>query len=179
MGRKLTSVSCIAAIAVVLVYHVESARATPAVKFTGTTLVKGTFAGFQVFNHFTQDQLQQLAPGFPANTWLSFQKTEGPSDLYIQSNTWQPGGSSGWHQHPGHSLITVTAGEVTQYHANCVPQVYGPLTANGPTLVDTGHEEHVIRNEGSIVATSYAVQIVPTGAPRRIDQPAPDSCQIF
>ena len=179
MQRKLMwSALCIIAIAVAL-YHAKSARATPASGFTGTTLVKGTFAGFQVFNHLTQDQLQQLAPGFPGDTWLSFQKTEGPSDLYVQTNTWQPRGSTGWHRHPGHSLIIITSGEVTQYHADCTPQVYGPGTSNGPTFVDSGNDEHLIRNEGSVVATGFAVQLVANGAPRRIDEPAPPTCQIF
>ena len=49
--------------------------------------------------------------------WLSMQKTKGPSDLYVASNTWQPVdpttkavATTGWHSHPGHSLIIVTAG---------------------------------------------------------------------
>jgi hypothetical protein len=175
MQKKLVWLAlCIVTITVV--YHAEFARATPASGFTGTTITKGTFNEFQVFNHLTRDQ---LPVGFPGNTWLSFQKTKGPSDLYVQNNTWLPGGSTGWHSHPGHSLIVITSGLVTQYHADCVPQVYGPDTANGPTLIDSGNDEHLIRNEGSVVATGFAVQLVANGAPRRIDEPAPGSCQIF
>jgi hypothetical protein len=173
---------CTAAIGVVALYQAEFARATPASGFAGTNLLPltATFQDFQVFNHLTQDQLQQLAPGFPGDTWLSFQKTQGPSDLYLQSNTWQPGGSTGWHRHPGHSLIVITSGQVTQYHADCTPQVYGPGTANGPTLVDSGNDEHLIRNEDSAVATGFAVQLVASGAPRRIDVPtAPATCPIL
>jgi hypothetical protein len=183
MRRKLTwAVLCIAAVGVGAIYDVESARATPASGFSGQNLIPftATFGSFQVFNHLTRDQLQQLAPTFPNDTWLSFQKTEGPSDLYLQSNTWQPGGSTGWHRHPGHSLIVITSGQVTQYHADCTPEVYGPGTANGPTLVDSGNDEHLIRNEGGIVATGLAVQLVASGAPRRIDVPtAPASCPIL
>lgn len=156
--------------------QVESAQATPASGFTGTTLAQGTFAEFQVTNRLTQDQLQQLAPGFPGDTWSSFEETDGPSDLYIQTNTWAPGGTTGWHRHPGHSLIVITSGQVTEYHANCAPQVYGPGTANGSTLVDTGNDEHLIRNEGSVAATGLAVQIVAKGAQRRIDEPSPKTC---
>ena len=161
---------------VVALSHVESAGATPASGFTGTTLAKGTFTEFQVFNRLTQDQLQRLAPGFPGDTWSSLEKTEGPSDLYIQTNTWAPGGTTGWHKHPGHSLIVVTSGQVTEHHADCTPKVYGPDTANGPTLVDTGNDEHLIRNEGSVEATGFAVQLVAKGAQRRIDEPAPKTC---
>jgi hypothetical protein len=177
MRRKLMCLAlCIAAITVVALYRADYARATPASGFTGSTIAQGTFAEFQVFNHLT---LHKLPAGFPGETWFSFQKTEGPSDLYLQSNTWLPGGSTGWHTHPGHSLIIITSGQVTQYHADCVPQVYGPGTANGPTLVDSGSDEHLIRNEGSLVATGFAVQLVANGAARRMDEPAPRSCQIF
>jgi len=173
---------CTAAVGLAVLYHTEFARATQVSGFTGKNLIPftATFQNFQVFNHLPQDQLQQLAPGFPGDTWLSFQKTQGPSDLYLQSNTWQPGGSTGWHQHPDHSLIVITAGQVTQYHADCTPQVYGPGTANGPTLVDSGNDEHLIRNEGSVVATGFAVQLVASGAPRRIDvATAPATCPIL
>jgi hypothetical protein len=99
MRRKLTwAVLCIAAVGVVAIYNAESARATPASGFSGQNLMPftATFGEFQVFNHLTKDQLKQLAPAFPGDTWLSFQKTQGPSDLYLQSNTWQLGGSTGW-----------------------------------------------------------------------------------
>ena len=161
---------------VVAFWHVEFARATPASGFTGATLAKGTFTEFQVNNSLTHDQLQRLAPGFPGDPWSSLEKTEGPSDLYIQTNTWAPGGTTGWHEHPGHSLIVITSGQVTEYRADCTSKVYGPGTANGPTLVDTGNDEHLIRNEGSVEATGYAVQLVAKGAQRRIDEPAPKTC---
>ena len=98
MRRKLTLLAlCITAIGVMALYHAESARATAASGFAGQNLIPftATFGEFQVFNHLTKDQLQQLAPLFPGDTWLSFQKTQGPSDLYLQSNTWQPSGSTG------------------------------------------------------------------------------------
>lgn len=180
--KRMWLALCIAAIGVVALCHSGSARATAASGFTGQNLIPftATFGEFQVFNHLTKDQLQQLAPAFPGDTWLSLQKTQGPSDLYLQNNTWQPGGSTGWHQHPGHSLIVITSGQVTQYHADCTPEVYGPGTANGPTLVDSGNDEHLIRNEGGIVATGFAVQLVASGAPRRIDVPtAPATCPIL
>lgn len=172
---------CIIAVAGAVLYPAESAQSTPGSGFSSATLTPftPTFAQFQVFNHLTKDELQQLAPSYSDPTWSAFENTQGPSDLYIQTNTWSPGGTTGWHQHPGHSLIVITSGTVVQYHADCVPQVYGPNTANGPTLVDSGNDEHLIRNEDGKGATGYAVQIVAHGAPRRIDIPtAPDTCQI-
>ena len=183
MRSKLAgAVLCIAVVGVGAIYHVESARATAASGFSGKNLIPftATFGSFQVFNHLTQDELKQLAPTFPDSTWSAFEKTQGPSDLYLQSNTWQPGGTTGWHRHPGHSLIVITSGQVTQYHADCTPEVYGPGTANGPTLVDSGNDEHLIRNETGVVATGLAVQIVASGAPRRIDIPtAPAGCPLL
>lgn len=181
MQRKLVWFAlCIAAITVVVLHHAELAHTTPSPGFTAVTVVKGTFADFQVINHLTQSELQQLAPTFPGVTWTALEKTQGPSDLYVQSNTWSVGGSTGWHRHPGHSLIIITSGQVTQYHADCSPEVYGPDTPKGPTLVDSGNDEHLIRNEGSVTATGFAVQIVANGAPRKIDEPnAPVTCQIF
>jgi hypothetical protein len=34
----------------------------------------------------------------------------------------------------------------------------------------------LLRNEGAINAETIAVQLVPDGGTRRIDEPAPDSC---
>jgi hypothetical protein len=49
-----------------------------------------------------------------------------------------------------------------------------------PTLVDPGRDhEHIIRNEGSVAASTIAVQLVPydpNKANRRIDAPAPANC---
>ena len=175
--RRGMSLSLWFAVCIVLaVSHVESARTSPASGFTGATLAKGTFTEFEVINRLTQDQLQRLAPGFPGDEWSSLEKTEGTSDLYIQTNTWAPGGTTGWHTHPGHSLIIITSGQVTEYHADCTSKVYGPGIANGATFVDTGNDEHLIRNEGSLEATGFAVQLVAKGAKRRIDEPAPKTC---
>jgi quercetin dioxygenase-like cupin family protein len=94
----------------------------------------------------------------------------------VQNNVWQPGGSTGWHTHPGHSLITVTAGTVTAYEGDdpsCTPHVY----TVGMGLVDPGGDHvHVLRNEGSEEARTIAVQLIPAGAARRIDAAANPAC---
>jgi len=158
-----------------------AAQATQANGFTSSTLTPftPTFAQFQVFNHLTHKELQEIAPSYPDHRWSASENTQGPSDLYIQTNTWKPGGSTGWHRHPGHSLIVITSGTVTEYHSDCVPQIYGPGTPNGPTFIDSGDDEHIVRNEDGKGAMGYAVQIVAHTAPRRIDEPtAPDTCPI-
>jgi len=37
---------------------------------------------------------------------------------------------------------------------------------------------HVIRNEGQVEARTITVQLVPAGAVRRIDAPAPGNCEF-
>jgi hypothetical protein len=76
----------------------------------------------------------------------------------------------------GPSLITVLSGELTVYDADdpmCTPTVYHA----GESFTDIGcGDVHLIRNEGSVNAVTVVVQIVPAGAPRRIDEPAPGNC---
>lgn len=179
MKQRLTWLTLLSvALGAIGLYHAKTARATPASLFKGTTIAVGTFDEFDAFNQFSNNDLPS---GFPGNVWISLQKTKGPSDLYVQSNTWQPGGSTGWHTHPGHSLIIITSGTVTAYEDDCTPHVYTFVAGQpAPTLVDPGHGHvHIIRNEGPVPATSIAVQLVPydpSKLNRRIDEPAPEGC---
>lgn len=174
MRRKLTwTVLFSAAIILTALYYPRKVDATPAQGFTSTTLAQGRFGEIDVFNRF-------LPPGAPVSKlWLSWQKTKGSSDLYVQSNVWQPGGSTGWHSHPGHTLVTVTAGTITAYEGDdpeCKPHVY---TA-GMGFVDPGGTHvHIIRNEStSEVAQVIAVRLVPAGQPGRVEAPDPGNCHF-
>jgi hypothetical protein len=148
--------------------------ARPAVGFTTTTVVSGTLGDVDLLS-------KPIIPDSSENdrrakAWLSLQKTSEPSNLYVQSNVWQPGGSTGWHIHPGHSLIIVTVGTVTEYEGHdpeCKPHVY---TQN--MVFDDPHDghAHMIRNEGTAVARTIAVQLIPVGVERRIDVAAPGNC---
>jgi quercetin dioxygenase-like cupin family protein len=102
--------------------------------------------------------------------------TNASSDIYVVSNVFAPGGQSGWHTHPGASLITVKSGAISVYDGDdptCTATVY---TA-GQGFVDPGDGHvHLLRNEGSVAAETVAVQFLPHGAVRRIDAPDPGSC---
>src|SRR5215203_1463458 len=156
--------------------YVGTVMATPASGFTSTSLAVGRLGEFDVMHKLVSDDAN------PANSkkhvWHSSQKTKGDSDLYVQSNVWNPGGTSGWHTHPGHSLITVTAGTVTAYEGDdptCTPHVY----TVGMTFVDEGGDHvHVIRNEGAVEARTITVQLLPAGASRRIDEAANPACNF-
>lgn len=154
--------------------YVGSALATPASGFVSTTIAFGRAPEIDVHNHAVLDD-----PGdsnSKKSVWLSLQKTKGASDLYVQSNVWAPGGTSGWHTHPGHSLITVTAGTVTAYEGDdpsCTPKVY----TTGMTFADPGGDHvHVLRNEGAVEARTITVQLIPAGATRRIDAAGSPAC---
>jgi hypothetical protein len=173
MRKKLKWMLVVSSVILGAALFVGSVQATPGSGFAGTTIVSGRFDDIDVNNHF-------LFPQFGPNLWLSLQKTNGPSDLFVQSNTWQLNGHTGWHTHPGHSLIIITAGTVTAYEGDdpsCTPHVY---TAPA-TFVDPGGDHvHLIRNEGSVIAVGYAVQLVPAAIPagsnRRIDADANPAC---
>jgi hypothetical protein len=164
------------AIVSVLAVYVGNVLATPATTpgFSGTTLAKATFGDLDIKAHTT-----------PADIWKAQLKTKGDSDLYVQQNTWDPslcGGcipTSGWHTHPGPSLVIVTQGTVTEYEGDdptCTPHVY---SANGTNaFVDIGSGAvHIIRDESGAVAKTVVVQLISKDAARRIDvTPAPGNC---
>ena len=104
--------------------------------------------------------------------WEVELKTRGTSDVYVVHNKVAPGGHTGWHTHPGPSVITVKAGTASVYHADDPdgpPEVY----PTGASFVDYAGSVHLIANEGASDLELVAFQIVPKGAPRRIDVPQP------
>ena len=170
------------AIAAAALYFGGNVLATSPSGFTAMTLAKGRLGEIDVFNQLVAPPDAQL-PGNNGNVWLSLQKTKGLSDLYVQSNTWLPGGSTGWHSHPGHSLIIVTAGSVTDYEGDdpsCTPHVYTFVPGQpAPAFVDRGgNHVHIIRNEGTVPASTIAVQLIPADAQRRIEAPSPGNCSF-
>jgi quercetin dioxygenase-like cupin family protein len=98
-------------------------------------------------------------------------KTKGPSDIYIVHNLIKPGGSTGWHSHPGISFVTVKAGTVTEYKGDdpTTPTTYSA----GDGLVEEAGHVHIFKNDTSANVELVAFQILPAGAPRRVDAPAP------
>ncbi len=150
-----------------LLAYAGTVIATSGSGFSGTTLAKATYA--DVFSHVHT---------IPA-AWDELISTKGASDLYIQQNTWQAGGSTGWHTHPGPSFVIVTQGSVTVYDGDdptCTPHVYTAGTADN-AFVDPGDGHvHLVRNETTAVAQAIAVQLIPAGSVRRQDAADPGNC---
>ena len=146
------------------------ARATPACALASQTLAPG---------HFSNGLLNLKCNEFDQFGWFLKMNVKGDSDLYVVRNTWPVGAHSGWHTHPGPSLITVLSGELTVYDADdptSTPTVYHA----GESFTDVGcGDVHLIRNEGTVCAVNMVVQIVPAGQPRRIDADQPANCPTF
>lgn len=80
--------------------------ATKAEGYECTSLARGRLGAIDI-SCLKEDGHEQI--------WRSRQKMKGLSVIYEQSNIWAPDGSTGWHSHPGKSLIFVTARTVTNY----------------------------------------------------------------
>lgn len=144
----------------------SSPRAAPPPAPTTTILAKSVF-----------DELHVNAHSIPARLWRARIRTEGSSDVYVVDNTFAPGATTGWHSHPGPSLILVVAGTVTNHtddDASCAGHAYSA----GSGFVDTGGKDvHMLRNESSAPAETIAVQLLPKDAVRKIDAPDPGNCR--
>ena len=81
--------------------------------------------------------------------------------------------STGWHSHPGKTLVTVQQGTFTVYHDNCHAHVYEA----GDAFVELPSSVHVGRNEtAGTVKLGVVFTNVPIGGSPRIDQPQPAGC---
>jgi quercetin dioxygenase-like cupin family protein len=87
--------------------------------------------------------------------------------------TFAPGGSSGWHTHPGPVIITVKEGTMTFYEEDCTANVF---TA-GQGFIETGAHPHFGRNETASPAMTVVTYLTPPSATvTRIDAPQPTTC---
>jgi quercetin dioxygenase-like cupin family protein len=170
---------CLAALSAIIagpaLYRSGKLSATKADGYDSTVLATGRFDETGGFDGYLRD----LNGDQDAPRWLSLQKPTASSDVYVQSNVWAPGGSTGWHSHPGQSLIIVTAGTVTDYEGHdpdCKPHVY----KTGMAFADPGGDHvHILRNEGAVEAKTIAVQFIRAGADRRIEVADPGNCHFL
>jgi quercetin dioxygenase-like cupin family protein len=130
-------------------------RATPV---TATQLTRATLGKFEA-----------------ENKGIEVQSGRRSADLAIVKVVIEPGGSTGWHHHPGVVLVPVKAGTVTEYDAQCHKSVYKA----GKGFVESNSEVHIVRNEGDVKAVLYATYLVPTSTSPEglnISDPQPKEC---
>jgi hypothetical protein len=118
-------------------------------------------------------------------------KAKDNTDIAVSNVVVAPGGTSGWHSHPGPVLVIVKTGTITFYragkhggqngdHENGDNRRNAPTCSRtdypaGSAFVEVPAPGHVMlaKNEGSIEATVTATYFAPPGAALRIDQDAP------
>jgi len=144
------------------------ASATPSSGSTSILLARGAFAGpFQIRRNTTGTV-----------EWETDVRANPGLDVATQAITFQPGGHSGWHTHPGPVFITVVSGTMTFYESTdpaCRPIV---RTA-GQGYLDTGDHPHLARNETGLPAVNLVIYFAPPGAALRIDEPQPANCAFL
>jgi quercetin dioxygenase-like cupin family protein len=98
-------------------------------------------------------------------------QTKDPTDVLVQTITFQPGGTSGWHFHPGLVIVVVESGQVTTHDASCQTTTY----AAHQSFVESGTQPFMVSNDGATNAVVYATIVVPQGSPFRIET-GPPAC---
>jgi quercetin dioxygenase-like cupin family protein len=159
MRTRITLALTIAMVSVLIAVGIV--QATPASGVTTTTIATGSL-----------DPVNLLVKN---GDWMAQIRTKGQSSLQVVENDVAPGGSFGWHSHPGPSLVIVKSGTITFYMGDdptCTPEV---RTA-GDAFIDSGQDVHIGRNEGTVPAVVIVTRLLPAGAPARIDQPDPGNC---
>jgi quercetin dioxygenase-like cupin family protein len=96
--------------------------------------------------------------------------TEGASNIIQQEIKFSPGGTTGWHTHPGIVLLTLAAdsGPVDWYDSRCGKTVY-----NAGDSWTEGTKLHDVVNRGSTDVHFLVTYIVAKDVNKRTDQAAP------
>ncbi len=115
-----------------------------------------------------------IGAGSTAETFRLFARPD--TNTVVAKFTFGPNSSTGWHTHPGRTLVTVKSGTFTVYHAeDCAPMVYEA----GDAFVELPSTVHVGRNEtAEPVELGVVFFRVPIDGSPRIDQPQPADCAI-
>jgi quercetin dioxygenase-like cupin family protein len=144
----------------VLALVVGAALATPPSGATTTLITRATLGKFE----------QQ-------NQGIEVESKQRSADLAIVRVVLEPGGSTGWHHHPGVGLAAVRSGAVTVYDADCDSTVYKA----GEGFFESHDRPGLVRNRGDRKAVFYVAFIIPTSTPPeglRIDDPQPKDCDV-
>ena len=149
---RLPTRGLLLAVALVVVLA-GTALATPAVQpVAGSFLSRGTLSESVHFN----------------TGEVKFQ-TKAPVDFVVQTITFGPGSSSGWHSHPGVVLVSITSGEMRHYAADCSFEIL----RGGDAFVESGSQPGLVQNVSGSPLVVHATFVVPAGtsnAHLRIDE---------
>jgi quercetin dioxygenase-like cupin family protein len=144
----------------VLVVFVGAAPATQPKGVTPTPLTRATLGNFEAENNGIEVESQRTS-----------------ADFALAKVVIEPGGTTGWHHHPGVALVSVNSGSVTEYDKNCNKSVIKA----GEGFFETKGEVHVVRNRGKANAVLYVTFIAPTKTPADglvLLDPKPKGCNV-
>jgi quercetin dioxygenase-like cupin family protein len=143
---------CVALAGVVTAVTVGSAAATPPSALTNVALARGT------------------------NTSRGTIPLQFGTDIAMVQITVNPGGSSGWHSHPGGAIVVVKQGSLTVYSPvgkDCETTTYSA----GQAFIERPGELDDVLNNGTVPYILYVTfPRVPQGESARTDQPDPGVC---
>lgn len=98
------------------------------------------------------------------------------TDVAMAQITVEPGGSSGWHSHPGGAIIVVKTGTVTVYRSigsQCQSTTYSA----GQAFIERPGEVDQVLNESTAPYVLFVTfPHVPQGVSARTDEPDPGTC---
>ncbi|MGQ0773273.1 MAG: cupin domain-containing protein [Pseudonocardiales bacterium] len=112
---------------------------------TGTVLSKGTSAGTIAV------------------------KNRGATDVIVRHIVIAPGGSLGWHYHPGDLITVVHKGTLSRTLQDCTVVT----TPAGQSFVEPAGRLHLGRNQGTVPVELYVTYVIQAGAPFLIDAADP------
>ncbi|MEU0083784.1 cupin domain-containing protein [Streptomyces sp. NPDC006274] len=96
---------------------------------------------------------------------------KSPTDVVVRTLTTEPGGSTGWHQHPGQVLAIVGSGTLTRTLDDCSLEATEP----GDVVREPAgaRHRHTGRNLGTEPVVVYVTYFVPAGSPLSTRTPRP------
>jgi len=154
----------IAVLSVAVVALAGAALATPPTHFTTTLLARGSAGRL----HVKHDGIR-LTSRHGVST-----------DVAVATVTIEPGGSSGWHHHPGIVMVVVQSGTVSFYDKHCHADVHNA----GEAFIESSDSPGLAKNTGTGTAVVEATFIVPSSTPPapptplRIDDAQPKRCSV-
>ena len=157
---KRTALLVAVGVTVLLALVVGAALATPPKDATTTPLTRATLGKFEA-----------------KSDGIEVESERRSADIAIAKVVIEPGGSTGWHHHPGVTLVSIASGTVAGYDHKCEKTVYKA----GEGFVESNDSVHVVRNNGNENAVLYATLIVPTNTTDeglRMDEPKPRNCNV-
>lgn len=98
-------------------------------------------------------------------------KNSDETDVVMRHIVLEPGGSTGWHYHPGDLIAVVHKGTLTRVFLDCSAQT----NPAGEAFVEYGGQQntHVGRNLGTEPVELYVTYVIPAGAPLAIEADDP------